>query len=156
MKYQERNRREEKSENIFMGTNTSIVCLHLEYCVQFQSFHFKSMSLKWKRFREWQHGQFRGMEQLLFREKQDTFTHCSSDQAFDFKRNLQIFLTYCTLFQIQDGLEAPELDFFWMKQNQMMFWNMPNAIQLPIGIQSTGPILCQLKEKSTLRMSGTL
>lgn len=68
------------------------------------------------------------MEQLLYEENQSTSTSFSSDQASGFETHLQIILTYCTLVQTQDSLGAPELNSFWMKQNQLMSWNMPSAI----------------------------
>lgn len=82
------------------------------------------------------------MEQLLFEENQITSTSFSSDQASGFETNLQIILPYCTLVQTQDSLGAPELNSFWMKQNQLMFWNRPSAIGLLMGRQSAGLVLC--------------
>lgn len=67
------------------------------------------------------------MEQLRYEEKQDTSISFSSDQATGFETNLQVILTYCTLVQTQDSLGATELNSFWMKQSQLMSWNMLSA-----------------------------
>lgn len=67
------------------------------------------------------------MEQLQYEENQGTSISFSSDQATGFETNLQVILTYCTLVQTQDSLGAPELNSFWMEQNQLMSWNMLSA-----------------------------
>lgn len=70
------------------------------------------------------------MEQLLYEKNQGTSTSFSSDQSSCYETNLQIILTCCTVVQTQDSLQEPEQNSFRMKQNLIMSWNMPSAIQL--------------------------